>query len=215
MQTIPASRVVLNAGSGVSDAQRLQRLFGDDGWREIRLDIDPRVHPDIIGSVTELDRLCAPASLDAVWSSHNLEHLYEHEIPDALSGFHRALKPDGFVLVTCPDLEAVAAALVAHGPDHVAYTAPAGPIRVHDMLFGHGPSIATGFSAMAHRSGFTQASLGQAALAAGFGEVRVGRGSHFDLWAVFPMPDCAFSDLKRLCDGSEFAFLFSDPAAPA
>ena len=45
-----------------------------------------------------------PASVDAVFSSHNIEHLYPHEVPLALKEFMRVLKPDGFVLMTCPDL---------------------------------------------------------------------------------------------------------------
>ena len=28
------------------------------------------------------------AAVDAVWSSHNLEHLYAHEVPVALGEFH-------------------------------------------------------------------------------------------------------------------------------
>ena len=44
-------------------------------------------------------------SLDAVFSSHNIENLYPHEVPVALSEFLRVLKPDGFVVITCPDLQ--------------------------------------------------------------------------------------------------------------
>ncbi len=48
-------------------------------------------------------------SVDAIFSSHNLEHLYPHEVPVALSEFMRVLRSDGFVVLTCPDLKAVAA----------------------------------------------------------------------------------------------------------
>ena len=206
-------RLVLNAGSGTPGPRRMPKFFLRDGWREVRLDVEPRVEPDIVGSVTDVATLFSAGTFDAVWSSHNLEHLYAHEVPTALAGFRHALKPDGFALVTCPDLEAVSAALVQHGPDHVAYTAPAGPIRVLDMMFGHGPSIASGFSAMAHHSGLTQASLGETALAAGFSEVRVGRGQAYDLWGILAMPDCPIDDLRHGLGDGHLAFLFAESDA--
>jgi predicted SAM-dependent methyltransferase len=36
----------------------------------------------------------ATGSVDAVVSSHNMEHLYPHEVPLALAEFVRVLKPD-------------------------------------------------------------------------------------------------------------------------
>lgn len=207
----PSRRLLLNAGSGILGSRRMPKLFLGEDWKEIRLDVEPRVGPDVVGSVTDVATLFPDGTFDAVWSSHNLEHLYAHEVPTALAGFRHALKADGFAIVTCPDLDAVSAALVAHGPDHIAYIAPAGPIRVLDMMFGHGPSIAAGFTAMAHRSGLTQASLGAMALAAGFDEVRVGRGIAYDLWGILSMPDCPMGALADALRGSDLAFLFADP----
>lgn len=209
MAQTPIPRRFLNAGSGTPGPRRLPRFLLGEGWRETRLDVEPRVGPDVLGSVADIATLFEAATFDAVWSSHNLEHLYAHEVPLALAAFRHVLRPDGFALVTCPDLEAVAAALVEHGPDHVAYTAPAGPIRVHDMMFGHGPSIASGFTAMAHRSGLTQASLGGMALAAGFAEVRVGRGQAYDLWGILAMPACSIAALEALMGEGDLAFLFA------
>ena len=149
---------------------------------------------------------------DAIWSSHNLEHLYAHEVPHALAEFQRVLKSGGFALITCPDLEAVAADLLGKGLSAVAYEAPVGPIMVQDMIFGHGASIAAGNTFMAHRSGFTQERLGTVALEAGFVQVRVGRGRIYDLWALLAMPDCDDSTLLDLARGTDLEFLFSDDA---
>jgi len=60
---------------------------------------------------------------------------------------------------------------------------PAGAITPHDMLFGHSASIARGMTFMAHNTGFTSTSLGNALAHAGFAEVLVKR-DRFDLWAL-------------------------------
>ena len=67
------------------------------------MDIDPAAQPEVLGSLTKMDAFPAH-EFDAVWSSHTLEHLYSHEVPAALAEFKRVLKPDGFALITCPDL---------------------------------------------------------------------------------------------------------------
>ena len=77
--------------------------FANHNWREIRLDIDSVVQPDVIGTITNM-KAVEDVSVDAVFSSHNIEHLYAHEVPIAFAEFFRVLKPDGFVLLTCPDL---------------------------------------------------------------------------------------------------------------
>ena len=143
IQTEPLKRV-LNAGSGSYNARHLHPVFARETWQEIRIDIDPRAKPDLICSITEMDFIFAPGSFDAIWSSHTLEHLYTHEVPSALAQFKRVLKPNGFALITSPDLEAVAPLILDRGLDQVAYTSPAGHITPLDMLFGHSASIAGG-----------------------------------------------------------------------
>ena len=46
-------------------------------------------------------------SYDAVYSAHNIEHVYAHEIRTALSEMYRVIKEDGFLFITCPDLQSV------------------------------------------------------------------------------------------------------------
>jgi SAM-dependent methyltransferase len=174
---------VLNAGSGPYSARKLHPVFAREAWQEIRIDIDPQSQPDMVGSITDMRSSIAPQSFDAIWSSHTLEHLYAHEVPSALAEFRRVLRPDGFALVTSPDLETVASLIIDRGLDHIAYTSPAGPITPLDMLFGHSASIARGHHYMAHKTGFTAASLGQRFADAGFATVLVKR-DRLDLWVL-------------------------------
>ena len=187
---------VLNAGSGSHSARKLHSIFTQDVWEEIRIDIDPQSEPDIVASITDMSSSCAPQSFDAIWASHILEHLYAHEVPLALAEFKRILKPDGFALVTSPDLEVVVSLILDHGLDHVAYSSPAGPITPLDMLFGHSDSIARGRVSMAHNTGFTCASLGQRFVDAGF-PVAVVKREKFDLWALGLMQEADQASIQR------------------
>jgi SAM-dependent methyltransferase len=180
---------VLNAGSGPPSARQLHPVFSRDSWTEIRLDIDPLVKPDLVGSVTDMVQLVSSAGLDAVWSSHSLEHLRAHEVPQALSEFRRVLKPDGFALITSPDLETVASLILERGLDAHVYTSAMGPITPHDMLFGHSDSIERGKVFMAHNTGFTSSTLGQLLVDACFETILVKR-EQLDLWALAFMPEC-------------------------
>jgi predicted SAM-dependent methyltransferase len=178
------TRRVLNVGSGQKSVRRLKALFDPADWTEIRIDLNPAVEPDVIGSMTDLRAHFDRRTFDAIWSSHSLEHLHNHEIPTALTEFRRALKDDGFAIITCPDLEIVMTLFLEHGPDHVVYQSAAGPITPPlDMMFGHSPSIASGHVHMAHRSGLTSERLGGLLLQAGFFEV-VTKRQDFDLWAL-------------------------------
>lgn len=179
----PASRTVLHVGCGPNEPGRLNASFRGKEWREIRLDIDPAVGPDIVASMVDM-RGVEDASVDAVWSSHNLEHLYPHEVPRALAEFRRVLKrQDGFALITLPDLQRAAELVAADKLDDPAYVSPSGPIAPLDMMFGHRDSLARGHLFMAHRTGFTAKTLKSALLAAGFPHVDVMR-QRFDLWAI-------------------------------
>jgi len=154
--------------------------FDADKWREVRLDVNPAAQPDIIGSMTDMAAV-ASGSMDAVYSAHNIEHLYPHEVPLALREFRRVLKPDGFALIICPDIQAVAE-LVAQGKLlDPAYQSPAGPIAPLDMMFGHRPSLAAGDLFMAHHTAFTLSSLIQACIDAGFGKATGERSALFGL----------------------------------
>ena len=157
--------------------------FANKDWDEIRLDIDPSVQPDLVGTMTDLSSV-ADQSVDSVFSSHNIEHLYPHEVPLALSEFRRVLKPNGFVLVTCPDLQSVCSLVAQDKLTDPAYQSGQGPIAPIDILYGHRASMQAGNLFMAHRSGFTRKVLAATLSASGFASLVQVRPTHFDLWAV-------------------------------
>jgi predicted SAM-dependent methyltransferase len=196
---------MLNAGSGPGPAGRIGRMIKEQRWDEVRLDIDPKVKPDVVGSITELDLSFRPQSFDAVWSSHVLEHLYAHEVYPALRQFFRVLKPDGFALIMSPDLEAVARYIVNHGIASVAYESPAGPIRPLDMLYGHSRAIEEGHFHMAHRTGFTAERLGNLLLSAGFSTVST-RTENFEICALALMPEAEGEAIQTELAASGFRF---------
>jgi len=176
---------LLHVGCGPKRKDQTTREFAQAEWQEVRLDIDPAVQPDVIGTMTDMS-VVADASVDAVFSSHNIEHLYPHEVPVALAEFLRVLQPeDGFAVITCPDLKSVCSLVVQDKLTEAAYNSPAGPIAPLDILFGHRPSLARGNLYMAHRCGFTQKVLRNTLLAAGFqSAVTMERPRVFDLWAL-------------------------------
>ena len=212
MKTFGQKRV-LNAGSGPAVPGRLHRGFRRDDWVEIRLDVDRRTNPDVVGSMCDMRGVVSDASCDAVWTSHSIEHLHDHEVPATFREFRRILKADGFVLATCPDINVIANLILRHGLEADAYHSPAGPIKALDMLYGHGRSIGAGQFAMTHNTGFTADRIGRIALETGFSEARVFEGLNYDLWALLMMPETRLAQVALLFNDTEIAPLFSEDAA--
>ena len=181
-----SQKTVLNVGCGYPSPQNLHARFHSSEWREVRIDIDPAVQPDFVCSIIALTPI-ASGSVDAVWSSHNLEHIYQHEVPTALGEFFRVLKPGGLVLLTTPNLQK-AAEFVAHDRlEHEIYRSPAGPITPLDMIFGHTASLARGQGFMAHKTGFTLRTLQRLLSETGFADLQMSQ-DQFDLWAAAYKP---------------------------
>ena len=80
---------VLHVGCGIYAEEKLHGVFRGSDWQEIRVDIDPAVKPDIQASITDLRKHVLDASVDAIWSSHNIEHVYDHEVDRVLREFVR------------------------------------------------------------------------------------------------------------------------------
>ena len=189
---------LLHVGCSPRRKDRTTAGFNTPDWTEIRLDIDPAVQPDVTGTMTDMAAV-ASASVDAVFSSHNIEHLYPHEVPLALAEFRRVLHDDGFAVITCPDLQSVAALVAQDRLTEPAYVSPAGPITPLDILYGHRAAMARGNLFMAHRCGFTRKVLVATLQAAGFVSViALARPKSFDLWALASKSPRSDAELRTL-----------------
>jgi SAM-dependent methyltransferase len=171
----PGTPTLVNAGAGPRGRGQVSPVF--DTWRVVRVDVEPAVKPDILGSITDLAEIpddCA----DAVWASHCLEHLFQHEVPKALSAFRRVLNDRGFLCLFVPDLASLGRMLAEDALTEVIYDSAAGPVTPHDMLYGFAPAIEHGQIHMAHRCGFTPSVLQQRLTEAGFEEFVLGHRRH-------------------------------------
>ena len=175
------SKTFIHVGCGHKNKEKTTPEF--ENWEEIRFDIDESVRPDLLGSMTDMKSV-GTESVDAIFSSHNIEHLYPHEVPVALTEFIRVLKPNGFVVITCPDLQSVCELVAQDKLTEAAYTSAAGPIAPLDILYGHRPAMSHGNLYMAHRCGFTQKVLASTVQSAGFSKTATMRrgAPFFDLW---------------------------------
>ena len=167
---MPQRLTVLNVGGG-SKSIALPAHYA--GWEHLLLDIQPREDVDLVHDGRELLRF--PANVyDAVYCSHNLEHYFRHEVPRVLEGFRHVLRSDGFCEIRVPDLGEVIREAVARHLElgSQLYSSPAGPITVHDVIYGFGEEIKrSGNPFYAHKCGFTPDSLVEALQQAGFAQV--------------------------------------------
>jgi len=173
-------KTLLHVGCGPEDKSDLKG-FDNDDWKEIRLDIDEDVNPDIVGTLTEM-KLVETASVDAVYSAYNIDHIYAHEVPIALGEFYRVLKDDGIVIIKCPDLQSVAEAVVQDKLLDTLYVSPIGPISAIDIMYGNRQEISDGNTYMEKKVGFTYTALDRSFFEAGF-ETRYG-GRSQNAWEL-------------------------------
>jgi SAM-dependent methyltransferase len=192
-------KTVLNIGCGFQRLPLSPEQFPAGAWREIRLDIDPAVEPDIVASITDMTAI-PDAAVDVVWSSHNLEHLYPHDIAQALRECFRVLQPGGMALFSVPDLEAVAAVIARGDADKPLYVSDAGPVTPLDILYGYAPALARNMPLMGHRWGFTPETLARAFADAGFVPAAVCRAQGYELRIKAfrpPVPPLAATSLSE------------------
>jgi len=150
-------KTLLHVGCGPEDKSDIKG-FDNDDWKEIRLDIDEDVNPDIVETAT----------VDAVYSAYNIDHIYAHEVPIALGEFYRVLKDDGLVIVKCPDLQSVAESVAQDKLLDTLYVSPIGPISAIDIMYGNRKEISDGNTYMEKKVGFTYTSLDGSFFEAGF-----------------------------------------------
>jgi SAM-dependent methyltransferase len=159
-------KTLLHVGCGHQNISDLKG-FNNDHWKEIRFDIDENFNPDIVGTMTDMKSV-ETASVDALYSSYNIDHIFPHQVPIALREFHRVLKEDGIVVIKCPDIQGVCEAVAQDKLLDPLYDSPAGPISPIDILFGNRKAIAEGNEYMAKKGGFTYSVLNGALYEAGF-----------------------------------------------
>jgi predicted SAM-dependent methyltransferase len=156
--------------------------FKESNWNEIRFDIDKNVRPDIEGTLTDMSKVKS-RSVDAIYSSHNIEHVNAHEVPIVLKEFYRVLSDDGIVVAICPDLQSVSEAILDDKLFDPLYVSPEGPISPIDIIYGHRDAIEKGNAYMSHKCGFTYSVLDKFFSEAGF-EIRYG-GRRKEQWDLF------------------------------
>ena len=159
-------KTLLNVGCGWSNISQLKG-FNNDNWKEIRFDIDKKVNPDIEGTLTDMS-LVETASVDAIYSSYNLDHIYAHEVPIALKEFYRVLNEDGIAVVKCPDIQTVCELIAQDKLLEFLYESDIGPVYPIDVIYGNRKQIQMGNEYMAKKVGFTYSALNGAFAEAGF-----------------------------------------------
>ena len=159
-------KTLLNVGCGWSNISQLKG-FNIDNWKEIRLDINNTVKPDVVGTLTDMS-LIETASVDAVYSSYNLDHIYPHEVPIALKEFYRVLNEDGIAVVKCPDIQTVCELIAQDKLLELLYESPIGPIYPIDVIYGHRWYTKNGHEYQTKKVGFTYSALNASFAEAGF-----------------------------------------------
>ena len=192
-------RRVLHVGCGSKvGGSRLHKSFDRTVWDEVRLDIVPEVEPDIVADMRNMN-MVKEGEFDALFSSHNIEHVFPHDVLPTLKEFHRVIKTDGYVLLTCPNLENVMKDALKKGLENPLYNSPAGPISALDIFYGHRASIARGEIFMAHKTGFTDSTLANYFAQAGFLDIKLAQDG-YDLWVQ------AFKRSQRTKENSVIRF---------
>ena len=171
MNLISKLKTLLHVGCASLNISHIKG-FSIDDWTEIRFDIDESRNPDIVGTLTDMS-LVQTGSVDAIYSAYNIDHIYPHEVPTALSEFFRVLKDDGIAIIKCPDIQSVCEAVAKGKLLEPFYNSPVGPISPIDILFGNRKAVAKGNEFMAKKGGFIYSVLDRALHQAGF-EVRYG-----------------------------------------
>jgi glycosyltransferase involved in cell wall biosynthesis len=132
-----------------------------DGW--VNIDANPAVKPDVVARAHQLG-MFADGSVDAIEACHLFEHLPLHEARAALKEWARVLRPGGELLLELPNFEAC---LRVMGQAHDARGNDLGMIGI----FGWPQGVEKDGDGMAHRWGWSPATLRAELEACGFGHV--------------------------------------------
>lgn len=188
----------LHAACGNNNKSRTTREFDQGDWEEVRLDPNPEVKPDVVGTLLDMPSV-KDASFDAVFTAHSLERLYPHEVGKALANIVRVLKSDGYLIVSTADIQSACALVAEDKLLEPAYESPAGPVSPLDILYGFRPALAAGFTQHACKCGFTSRALMGTLAQAGFGSMWAARNPEsFTLVALACKEERSEEYLKEL-----------------
>ena len=172
---------ILNIGGGGKETP-LPPFYDD--CEIVRLDLDPRVEPDVQLDIRELATL--PGNeYDGVYGSHILEHVAPHDLAKVLNGVLHVLRIGGFAEFRVPDVWAAVQAIARNdGNIYTAmYTSGAGVITARDMIYGYDKHVEKFGDHHCHRNGFTRNTLRYELLRTGFDPIYTTAGN-FEVHAV-------------------------------
>lgn len=194
-----SEKIFLNVGAGhPKSGAAIPEIFRTSGWKEVRLDVDPANEPDIIGSMIDMAAV-ESESVHAVFSSHTIEHLYPDEVGLSLKEMLRVLTPEGYAVITCPDLQAAAQMIAQDKLLETAYQSPAGPITPFDIVYSCRQFTGRDKPFMAHHCGFTLKVLIGTLKENGFQTAAgIRRTAAFDLWVIATKTPMDEQDLRLL-----------------
>ncbi|UUX51837.1 hypothetical protein NUH88_09060 [Nisaea acidiphila] len=166
----------LHVGCGRQSTEILPAFDWGGSWKEVRVDIDPAVSPDIVDDISSLSSV-PDGSAHMLFSKHNIEHLDYHQVPSCFANFHRVLDDTGFAILRTPDLKLICESILENGPEavhhHSLIEGQMRAVKLLDMLFGASWAIEEGNHFMAHRTAFTAESLRAKLYDGGFEHVQV------------------------------------------
>lgn len=180
--TNPALKKVLHLGAGDYHADKLHSNFRNADWKEVRMDPNPKVKPDIIGDFRQLKKI-PDSSMHAIWLPHQLQNLQAHEIEGALAQCFRLLAENGVLVLVVPDMQALGEVISKGRIDDKLYETNNGVVTALDMIYGMKPLIEKGDQRAMNHTGFTAYTLGLKLKAAGFVNIKVKREG-YNLWAM-------------------------------
>lgn len=93
---------VLDLGCGPEKIIDNKDCIGVDSCKDVEL-FGIQMNPDIKFDVTKIGELFAVGSVDAVFSSHVLEHIEYAQVSAVLREWMRVIKTDGFLVLYLPD----------------------------------------------------------------------------------------------------------------
>ena len=135
------NKTVLNVGSGASVVKD-----SFPGYNEVRMDIDPKVKPDLIEDIMNLQSF-EDGSVDVVYASHVVEHLHIDDAKAVVEQMRRIVREK--VEIWVPNLA------VAGDLGDIIYECDVGPITKLDMIYGY-TKWTKDNEYMKHKSGYTK-----------------------------------------------------------